>query len=85
MTVKILRGVIRNFHDKVTTTSMNQFRARKAGFPVTGPNKSLVIYTILCRAVLDTNEPLQESDTARKPEWMDINTFNSLITKITLT
>jgi hypothetical protein len=85
MTVKTLRSVIRNFHDKVTTASMSQFRARKAGFPVTGPNKSLVIDTIICRAVLDTNEPLQESDTARRPEWMSQDTFNSLITKITLT
>jgi hypothetical protein len=64
---------------------MSQFRARKAGFPVTGPNKSLVIDTIICDAVLETNEPLQESDTARRPEWMDQDTFNSLITKITLT
>lgn len=85
MIVKVLRRIVTNFQDKVATAAMKQIRARKAGYPYTGPNKDLAIISILVDALMEANEPLLESSTVRLPEWMSQNDFNSLITKITLT
>jgi len=85
MTVRVLRNIISGFHGKISAIAIRQFKARRAGFPVNGPNKDLLIISILCEVLLETNEPLIESSNARKPDWMSTETFNSLITKITLT